>query len=208
MKILSAMALLTCVGVFSASAADVIESWGDAGPLTAPALKPVALEGKETALILLDFSQGVCNAEKRPRCFQTLPKVASVLKAARASGATVIYSLLRGAGLEVIPPEIAANPGELSVPSFGADKFYGTDLEQMLKGRGIKNLVLVGTSAQGAVLFTSGGGALRNYNVIVPVDTASSETLQGEQTAIWVLANGPNSVSGKVTLTRSDMLHF
>jgi nicotinamidase-related amidase len=205
---IAAASLMIGAGGLPASAADVIEQWDQAGTLAAPALKPVTVTGKETALILLDFSQGVCNMEKRPRCFQTLPKVAAVLKQARASGATVIYSLLRGAGLEVIPKEIAANPGELSVPSFGADKFYGTDLEEMLKKRGIKNLVLVGTSAQGAVLFTSGGAALRDYNVVVPVDTASSEDLYGEVAGIWVLANGPNSVSGKVTLTRSDMLRF
>jgi nicotinamidase-related amidase len=191
-----------------ASAADVIESWEQAGHPTAPTLKSVTAEAKQTALLLLDFNSSVCNMEKRPRCFQSLPKVAAILKAARSAGVMVIYSLVRDGTLAALPKEIAANPGESTVPSFGADKFYGTDLEQMLKKKDIHNLVLVGTSAQGAVLFTSGGAALRGLNVIVPVDAASSETLYGELSATWVLANGPASVSGHVTLTRSDLLHF
>jgi nicotinamidase-related amidase len=191
-----------------AFAADVIESWNQAGQPTAPTLKPVTAEAKQTALLLLDFNTNMCSMEKRQRCFQSLPKVAAVLKAARSAGVMVIYSIVRDGTLATVPSQIAANPGDLTVPSFGADKFYGTDLEQMLKNKNIHNLVLVGTSAQGAVLYTSGGAALRGLNVIVPVDTASSDTLYGELAATWVLANGPSSVSGHVTLTRSDLLHF
>jgi len=205
---LSAAWLWIVGGGVLASAADVIESWEQAGHPTAPTLKPVTAEAKQTALLLLDFNSSVCNMEKRPRCFQSLPKVAAILKAARSAGVMVIYSLVRDGTLAALPKEIAANPGESTVPSFGADKFYGTDLEQMLKKKDIHNLVLVGTSAQGAVLFTSGGAALRGLNVIVPVDAASSETLYGELSATWVLANGPASVSGHVTLTRSDLLRF
>ena len=207
---LAAASIAACLfmAAVPACAADVIDSWDQAGHPTAPTLKPVTAEAKQTALLLLDFNSSVCNLEKRPRCFQSLPKVAAILKSARAAGVMVIYSLVRDGTLAAIPGQIAAKPGELTVPSFGADKFYGTDLEQMLKKKDIKNLVLVGTSAQGAVLFTSGGAALRQLNVIVPVDAASSEDLYGEVAAIWVLANGPVSVSGHVTLTRSDLLHF
>jgi len=88
-----------------------------------------------------------------------------------------------------------------------ADKFLGTDFEKMLKDKGITTLVMVGTTAQGAVLYTGSEAALRGFNVVVPVDGSSASSPYAEQAATWVLANAP-TISTKVTLTRSDMVSY
>ncbi len=48
-----------------------------------------------------------------------------------------------------------------------ADKFFKTDLEKILNDKGIKTVVVVGTAAQGAVLYTASQAAFRGMQVIV-----------------------------------------
>ena len=88
-----------------------------------------------------------------------------------------------------------------------ADKFFGTDFEKMLKDKGFTTLVMVGTTAQGAVLYTASEAALRGFNVVVPVDGSSASSPYAEQSSTWILANAP-TISTKVTLTRSDMVSY
>jgi nicotinamidase-related amidase len=56
----------------------------------------------------------------------------------------------------------------------GSDKFIGSDLEQRLKDRGVKTVIVTGTSAQGAVAGTSNGAVQRGYKAVVPVDGMSA----------------------------------
>ena len=51
-----------------------------------------------------------------------------------------------------------------------ADKFLNTDLEKILKDKGIQTVIVTGTAANGAVLYTGTGAAFRGLKVIVPVD--------------------------------------
>ncbi len=89
----------------------------------------------------------------------------------------------------------------------GVNKFLGTDLETILKGRNIKTVIAFGTTAQGAVLHTSSEAALRGFQVLVPVDLVSAELLYAEQYTAWHLGNAP-VISDRITLTRSDLIRF
>ena len=89
----------------------------------------------------------------------------------------------------------------------GPDKFLGTELEKILKERNIKSVIVVGTAAHGAVLYTASGAALRGMHVIVPVDGISAESLYPEQYTVWNLANAPR-VSNQVTITRTDLITY
>lgn len=88
-----------------------------------------------------------------------------------------------------------------------ADKFLRTDLERILGERGIRTVIVVGTSAHGAVLHTASSAALRGLQVIVPVDGMSAETLYIEQYVAWHLASAP-TIGARVTLTRTDLVSF
>lgn len=198
------MAIAGMNGVSSARAANIIEEWASVKAPPAPALKPVTVDPKTTALLMLDFLPSNCGA--RPRCMATIPAVKTLLTEARAKGVSVIYSLFGNNTPADILKDVAPAANEPWVRTF-ADKFLNTDLEKMLKDKGIQTVILLGTAAHGAVLYTGSGAGLRGLNVIVAVDGISSADAYPEQFSVWQLANGP-TFSNKVTLTKTDMIKF
>ena len=139
---------------------DIIDEWGSVQAPPPPVLKPVTIDRKTTALLMLDFNQQACNAQRRPRCIAPIPKVKRLLSAARAAGVPVIYSVGGGGKREDIAKELAPLAEE-PVVSSGVDKFRGTDLEKLLKGKGVMTVIVVGTAAHGAVLYTASDAAMR-----------------------------------------------
>lgn len=188
----------------SAQAQDVIAEWSSVKTPPAPEIKDVSVDPRTTAVLLLDFNKQTCNAERRPRCVASVPMMKRLLDYARAKGIFVVYSLSAGAVPGDIAPDLAPLAGDPVVTS-GPDKFMGTDLERILKEKGIKTVIVAGTSAHGAVLYTASGAALRGMQVIVPVDGMSADNVFAEQYVAWNLVNAPR-VSAMVTLTRSERI--
>ena len=186
-------------------AGDIIQEWANVKPPSALELKPVTVDPKTTALLLLDFIKPNCT--NRPRCIASLPAMKKLMTEARANGVAVVYSLGGTTTTADILPDVAPVTGEPSVLS-RVDKFTGTDLEKILKDKGIRSVIVTGTAAHGAVLYTGSTAALKGLNVIVPVDGMSSEDLYYEQATAWLLAKGTGGIGPKVTLTRSDMIKF
>jgi nicotinamidase-related amidase len=182
----------------------IIEEWAEIKAPPPPALKPVKADPKETALLMLDFMRYNCGA--RPRCMASLPKMKNLLAHARDNGVLVVYTIVRGRSMEEVLPEVAPRAGEASVAS-GPDKFLNTDLEKMLKDKGIKTVIVAGTAAEGAVLATGAAAALRGFKVILPVDGASSTLAYNEQYTAWHLGNSPQ-VGPQTTLTSIDQIGF
>jgi nicotinamidase-related amidase len=187
-----------------ASAQTIVDTWDAVKAPPAPELKSVILDSKATALLLLDFNKQTCNVQLRPRCIASIPKVQGLLEEARSKGFTIIYSLSAGATSTDIARELAPRKGE-PVVTAGPDKFMGTDLEKILMDKGIKTVIVTGTAAHGAVLYTASGAAFRGMQVILPVDGMSAENTYAEQYTAWHLANAPR-VSSKVTLTKIDLI--
>lgn len=208
-RVLLSIVVMICF-LFAGAAAlhceTVVDAWKDVKAPPAPELKPVVLDKASTALLLLDFNKQVCNNERRPRCIASIPAVSRLAEKARGSGAAVVYSLTAGSVISDVAPALAAKSGEPSVTS-GPDKFFGTDLENILRQRGIKTVIITGTAAHGAVIYTASGAALRGFKVILPVDGLSAEGLYPEQYTVWHLLNAPR-VSAQVTVTRTDMISF
>lgn len=182
----------------------IIDSWKTVALPPPPVLQPVSLQSAQTALLLLDFSEDVCTQTNRPSCAHSVPVVAKLLADARAHKMLVIYST----GGKVSPRPVASLAHQGSEPTVhgGVDKFQGTDLEKILNERGIKSVIVTGTSVHGAVLYTASEAALRNLDVIVPVDGSSSDTAFGELVTAWLLKNAPASVSTHVTLTSVSLI--
>jgi nicotinamidase-related amidase len=191
----------------SAVAATIIDEWDSVKPEPAPELKPVTIDVKTTALIVMDIVKGSCNDQRRPRCVASVPAIAKLLDEARAKGMAVINTTAGSGPVADILPAVAPKPGEPVVTGTVADKFIRTDLEKILKDKGVTTVITVGTSAQGAVLYTASGAALRGLKVIVPLDGSSSESLYAEQAAAWLLSHAPG-VAQNVTLTTIDMIKF
>jgi nicotinamidase-related amidase len=191
-------------GISLAQTKTIIDEWAIVQAPKPPELKPVTLDPKTTALLVLDFVKQTCNTERRPRCLDSVPKVQTLLKQARAKGVTVIHSTTTAATPADIAKELTPLEGEPIVKA-SADKFFKTDLEKILSEKGIKTVVVVGTAAQGAVLNTASQAAFRGLQVIVPVDGMSAENTYFEQYTIYHLANAPG-VGQQVTLTKIDII--
>lgn len=187
-----------------AIASDIIDEWANVKTPAAPEIKPVTADPKTTALIMGDFMNQSC--AKRPRCVAALPAVKKLLGQARAAKVAVIYSTIPNTTAADIMPEVVPAADEPSVTS-GVDKFFKTNLDQILKDKGIQTIILVGTSAEGLVTYTGGEAALRGFNVVVPVDGMASVEAFAEQYVAWHMTHAP-IISPKVTLTRTDMIKF
>ena len=203
--VIAAAVILSNAVVMPARAGDIAAEWSSVKAPLPPTLKQVTVDPKTTALLLLDFLPSFYCSDD-PRCVATLPAMKNLLTAARQHNATVIYSVAGKFEAKDIAKDVAPVGGEPVVKS-KADKFVNTDLEKILKDKGIQTVIVTGTAANGAVLYTGTGAALRGLKVVVPVDGLSSEDLYAEQLTVWQLAHGPG-FGNLVTITRSDMIKF
>lgn len=183
-----------------------MDEWNTVKAPPAPELKAVTIDPKVTALLVLDILKQTCNAERRPRCVASLPKLRGFVAQARAKGVPVIYSLAAGSTVADILPEAVPTGGEPVVLS-GPDKFLGTDLEKILKEKGIQTVIVIGTAAHGAVIYTASGAALRGFKVIIPVEGMTADNAYAEQYTAWHLLNAPR-VGPQVTLTKMDLVRY
>ena len=196
-------ALASILAAAPAGAQTIVDQWSSVKLPPAPELKTVKANPQTTAFLVLDLINPICST--KPACTATLPKVAKFLEAARAHKMPVIYSAVPGKTEADVLPEVAPKPGEPLV-AFRADKFINTDLEKLLKDRKIDTVIVVGTAAQGAVLYTGSHAAFLGLKVIVPVDGMSSDPF-GELATAWMLTNAPG-VGAQTTLTRFDMIEW
>lgn len=191
----------------STSEATIIDEWGSVKAEPAPELKPVTIDPKTTALLVMDLVKTSCNNERRPRCVASLPIVAKLLNDARTKGVTIIHTVAGQATATDILPDVAPKAEEALLTQTVANKFVRTDLEKMLKDKGITTVIVVGTAAHGAVLYTGSEAAFRGFKVIVPVDGATSENTFAEQAVAWLFARAPG-VSQQSTLTKIDQIKY
>jgi len=196
-----------CANISFAQSKTIIDDWASVQAPKAPELKPAKIDdSKSTALLVLDVIKQGCNTERRPRCVTSVPQIQAFLTQARSKGLSVIHSYTTSSAPTDFLPEVAPASGEPVVRA-PADKFVGTDLEKILRDKGIKTVIVVGTAAHGAVISTATQAAFRGFKVIVPVDGMSSENLYFEQYTAYHLTTAPG-VAQQVTLTKFDMIQF
>lgn len=187
-----------------AQAGNIVDEWTSVKVPAAPELKPVTVDPKTTALLMLDFMNQNC--AQRPRCVASVPAMKKLLDAARAAKATVIYSIIANSTPADVIKDVAPLADEPHVLS-GPDKFLRTDLEKILKDKGIATVIPVGTASNGAVLFTAAGAAFRGLNVVVPVDGMSAVDPAAEYSTTIDFLTAPQ-LSNRAKLTRSDLIKF
>lgn len=198
--------VLACpVGV---RAQGIIEEWDSvkAPPPPLDKIKPVQIDVKKTAVLSLDWNARTCTERGRVRCFKTLPKIEKLLADARSHNVMVVHALSGSMSASDIVASVGPKGDEKVVRGRG-DKFSGSDLEKILKDKGIETVIVVGTSANSAVLYTAFGAVQRGFRPIVPIDGLPSETAYQEQFTIWQIANG-SQLNDKALLTRIDQIKF
>ena len=150
-----------------------------------------------TALLAMDCQAGLVSIYAKPQ-EEFLDRAASVLRAARNAGMTVIHvrvgfrpnlpevsprnklfaaikassqhqKLFEGAA-GAIHPSLGPEPGDIIVTKHRVDAFVGTDLEMILRTRDIDTLVLFGIATSGVVLSTLLHACDADYQLFVIAD--------------------------------------
>jgi nicotinamidase-related amidase len=200
-------AAMLAAAVVQPAGASIIDEWSSVQVPPAPKIDPQTVDTKTTALLVLDFTNQICS-DRTPRCVASLPKVASLVVAARKAGALVVYSRTPGATAADtdIRPEVGRQPGDPVVAS-GPDKYIGTNLAQILKDKGITTIIVTGVAANGAVLYTASDAALNGMNVVIPVDGMSAGNAFAELYVAYNMTNAPG-MAQKVKLATTDGITF
>jgi nicotinamidase-related amidase len=156
---------------------------------------------------MLDFVKQNCSEKVRPRCPATLPAAKQLLAGARANSALVVYGIVAGSVIGDTLGDVAPNGTEPVVQS-GPDKFLNTELEKILKDRGIRTVIVAGTAANGAVLHTASEAVLRGFKAVVPVDTMSADNAYIEQYVAYHFISARGGIAAATTLTRVGLVKY
>jgi ureidoacrylate peracid hydrolase len=129
-----------------------------------------------------------------------VPKIQSLINAARSNGALVVF--VRAVHTEVTESdvwreqwsrsrpgggpicregtwgaefyELAPQPGEPVVTKHRYSAFIGTDLDLILRSRGIKTLVMTGVATEGCVESTARDAFMKDYYIIFTSDATAT----------------------------------
>lgn len=94
---------------------------------------------------------------------------------------------------EIIPP-LAPRKGEELVVKNRWNAFFNTKLDEILKSKGIKNLIIAGAATDVCVLETCSYAFSLNYNCIVPVETTASFNAERKKIGLELLSFGRSQV--------------
>lgn len=94
---------------------------------------------------------------------------------------------------EIIPP-LAPGEGELLIIKNRWNAFFNTNLDEELKKKNIKNLILVGAATDVCVLETCSYAFSLNYNCIVPIETTASFNAERKKIGLELLSFGRSKV--------------
>jgi nicotinamidase-related amidase len=173
----------------------------------------VALNPATTALLVLDYVEPICSSQ--PKCkSQMLPAMTLFMERVRKAGLVVAYGT-REPNMSKWLPEVAPAPGDIKIMNVAQDRFYNTDLDKALKAKGITTIIMVGWKVSGSVTYTSVGATLRDYTVVIPVDTTTAATDYETTIGFYQILNQGNGnlrnepLKPKAsTLSRTDMITF
>src|SRR6266852_3853962 len=107
-------AALIAATIFSAAspagAADITADWDSVKLPPKPELKPVTVDPKTTALLVLDLMKDNCGV--RPRCVPIVPNVKKLIDEARAHNMLIVYNLTGASKPEdMVDPSVMPKSG-------------------------------------------------------------------------------------------------
>lgn len=201
-----AYALLSLGLVVQPTPADTLDEWTKIQAPPPPTVETISLDPSKTALLVLDLNRPPCDPATRPRCAATIPAAQVLLEKARVAGVYTVYTLGMGGTTADMDDRIKPTGAEAAF-SAPPNKFLQSDLDNLLRSRGIETVISMGAASNGSILYTSSEAAFRGYKVVVPVDGVSAATPYAEQFTLWQLVNGP-AVSTRVRLSRTSQITF
>jgi nicotinamidase-related amidase len=175
-----------------------------------PEAKPLALDVKTTAVLVLDLSAR-CHDPKQV-CSKLMPAMAEFLEKARAASVPIIYSVsasAKGTPLGEVASPLARKETEPVVYPDGFDKFIGGELQEFLKKNGAKTLVITGSSTNTAILYTATTAArIHRYNIVIPMDGVNADNKYEHEYSIHQFTVMPSNANKQFQFTNLSMITF
>jgi nicotinamidase-related amidase len=159
-------------------------------------MTPLHLDPQKTALVLIDLQQGIMSLPTVPHAAQdVIQRCSRMAHAFREKGATVVYVHVDMADVLMLPvdqpardpnappppasaselvPEAGFQPGDLLITKRHWGAFAGTELEAMLKQRGIDTVVLAGVSTNVGVESTARQGTGLGFAFVLVEDACAA----------------------------------
>src|SRR5215218_9001164 len=150
----------------------------------------VTLNPRNTALVVLDYVEDICATQ--PKCkSQMLPAFTPFMERVRKAGLVVAYGT-RAQNMTHWLPQVAPAEGDIKIVNTAQDRFYNTDLDKTLKAKGITTIIMVGWKVSGSLAYSSVGATLRDYTVVIPVDTTAASTDYEQVIGFYQILNQGN----------------
>jgi nicotinamidase-related amidase len=156
------------------------------------------LNAKETALVLIDLQKGIVGRELKPHtASEVLSQSAKLAEAVRKTGGVAIYVHVLVTDVVRLPadkmmqrpdapppapdaselvPEAGFREGDVLITKRQWGAFYGTNLEQQLRQRGIRTIILGGIATNMGVESTARAAHDHGYALVFAEDAMSSAT--------------------------------
>jgi len=161
---------------------------------------------KFTALILIDLQQGIVGRPLSPHsAADVVTRAANMAAALRAKGGTAVYVRVELAEIVTLPvdaptrdpsapplpasasqlvPESGHQPTDLFITKRQWGAFYGTELDQQLRRRKIRTILLGGVATNFGVESTARAAFDRAYELVFVEDAMSTLSAPAHQFAV------------------------
>lgn len=132
----------------------------------------LTLDPSTTALVVIDLQQGILARDTTPHDKQDVVERAAKLAAAcRKGGATV---MLVNVGFSEDEKDKLTPPSDLRITKRQWGAFYGTMLDQQLRRRGIRTIILCGVATNVGVESTARDAWEHGYHLVFAEDAMAS----------------------------------
>ncbi|MDE5552915.1 MAG: cysteine hydrolase [Muribaculaceae bacterium] len=171
----------------------------------------------ENAILVVDMENDFVMPGSQMRvegAYATLPAIKRFLDYGRSNDWAVIYiyRIHRPSGIDAelfrrhyfeegkpfciagtpgaaIPDEIAPQKGDIKVTKQRFSAFFGTDLDIILRGLGVKNVYITGTQYPNCIRSTAVDSMSLDYNTVVVTDCCSAASESVAQANIYDIRN-------------------
>jgi len=167
----------------------------------------LSLDPRSTALVVIDLQRGIVGRQTAPHPADTVVRNAGRLaERCRASGATVVLVRVSYAAdgrdrlqqpVDAAPwagamapdwseivPDLGPKPGDLVVTKRQWGAFYGTELDLLLRRRGVRTIVLGGIATNFGVESTARDAWERGYELVFAEDAMAAMAVDMHQFAV------------------------
>jgi nicotinamidase-related amidase len=183
--------------------------WAQEGP-NRPEPKPVTLDSKSTAILVLDLNAR-CEDPKQV-CSKIVGHVGEFLEKARGAAVPIIYSVsaaAKGKPIGELAAPLKRKEAEPIIYPDAFDKFVGGELQAFLKEKSAKTLIVTGSSTNAAVLYTATTAArMYRYEIVIPMDGVNAATGYEQEYSIHQFTVLPSDANKLFKFSKLTMITF